>query len=772
MSNAFCLRRTIAVKNTDRREFLKLMGMTTLATALDANIAKALGIPANHRTGTIKDVEHVVILMQENISFDKYFGSMRGVRGFSDPRAVNINLPMASGSGTTSVPVFLQPAGAANIAAGYSVPPDFGNLGGPSDGVPVLPPFRINPAEVSPGLKSLGLTYLPGTDHGWPSQHGAWNQGHYDAWPASKGPITMGYVNRDDVPYHYALADAFTVGDSYHCSILGPTNPNRMYMWTGSIGNVNYLGAGGVDGQGSGPVTANGFGKNNAAYVFHTFPEVLQSAGVSWKIYQDLAGTTFFPDVGDGTGNAFAGNFGDNTMLYFNQYATAATASPLFQNACTGTNITGITPAATAPEQAWQAWAEHLFDQFRSDVNSGKLPQVSWIVAPAGYTEHPDWPSNYGAWYISQIFDILVSNPEVFSKTVFLINYDENDGAFDHIVPPTPPQTSANGASTVSIENELVTTTQPNGPIGLGVRVPFLAISPWSKGGFVNSQLFDHTSVIRFLEKRFGVHEANISPWRRAVVGDLTSMFNFSNPNTARVQLPDTDAFLPPQNELAGGNVTTFVPTINGVTIGVPKQEHGIRPARALPYELNVHGTVDTVHNTLRLEFINTGEATVVFQVRSVDPAAQVRNYTVEPHKKLHDTWNIVSTYDVSVYGPNGFVRYFKGSVGPKAAALDIQSNYRNDDGGAITWRIRNFGEHKASVVVLDAYTGRNVVELLRPDEELKDDWSCSKLFGWYDLVVTVVEDPSFSYRLAGHVETGRDSFSDPAMGGIVTLKA
>ena len=760
------------MKNTDRREFLKLMGMTSLATVLDANIAKALGIPANHRTGTIRDVEHIVILMQENNSFDKYFGAMRGVRGFSDPRAVNINLPLASGSGASPVPVFLQPAGAANIAAGYAVPPNFGNLGGPSDGVPVLPPFRVNPADVSPGLKSLGLTYLPGTDHGWQSGHEAWNQGQYDAWPASKGPVTMAYLNRDDIPYHYALADAFTVGDGYHCSIFGPTNPNRCYLWTGCIGNVNYLGAGGTDGQGSGPVTGNGLGKNNAPWVWHTFPEVLQAAGVKWKIYQDLAGTTFAPDLGDGTGNSFAGNFTDNSMLYFNQYSTAAQNSPLFQNACTGTNITSLTPAAGAPEQAWQAWAEHLFDQFRSDVNSGKLPQVSWIVAPAGFTEHPDWPSNYGAWYISQILDILVSNPEVFSKTVFLINYDENDGGFDHIVPPTPPQTSANGASTVSIENELVTTTEPNGPIGLGVRVPFLAISPWSKGGFVNSQLFDHTSVIRFIEKRFGVHEANISPWRRAVVGDLTSVFNFANPNEASVHLPNTDGFLPPQNELAGGNVNTFVPTLNGVTIGVPKQEKGVRPARALPYELNVHGTVDTVRNTLRLEFINTGEATVVFQVRSTDPAAEVRNYTVEPHKRLADTWNIVATYDVSVYGPNGFVRYFKGSVGPKAALIGIHSSYRTDEGGSISWRIRNLGEHKASVVVLDAYTGDHVVELLRPDEEIKNDWSCSRVFGWYDVVVTVVEDPTFSYRLAGHVETGRDSFSDPALGGIVGLKA
>ncbi|HEY2464173.1 MAG TPA: phospholipase C, phosphocholine-specific [Steroidobacteraceae bacterium] len=760
------------MKNTDRREFLKLMGMTTLATALDANIAKAMGIPANHRTGTIRDVEHIVILMQENNSFDKYFGSMRGVRGFSDPRAVNINLPLASGTGTTPVPVFLQPAGAQNISLGYAVPPNFGNLGGPADGVSVLPPFRVNPADVSPGLKSLGLTYLPGTDHSWPTQHEAWNQGHHDAWPASKGPITMGYLNREDIPYHYALADAFTVGDGYHCSILGPTNPNRMYMWTGCIGNLSDLGPGGTDGQGSGPVTGNGFGKNNAAYVWPTYPEALQTAGVSWKIYQDLVGTTFFPDVGDGTGNSFAGNFGDNSILYFNQYATSATNSPLFQNACTGTDISSIAPVTGAPEAQWQAWAEHLFDQFRSDVNGGKLPQVSWIVAPAGYTEHPDWPSNYGAWYISQIFDILVSNPEVFSKTVFLINYDENDGAFDHIVPPTPPQTSANGASTVSIENELVTTTQPNGPIGLGIRVPLIAISPWSKGGFVNSQLFDHTSLIRFIEKRFGVHESNISPWRRAVVGDLTTMFNFANPNEIRANLPSTDGFLPPPNELAGGNVTTFVPTINGVMIGVPQQERGIKPARALPYELNVHGTVDTVHSTLRLDFINTGDATVVFQVRSVDPTAQVRNYTVEPHKRLNDTWAIVSTYDVSVYGPNGFVRFFKGSIGAKAALLDVHSSYRTEEGGSLAWRIRNFGEHKASVVVLDAYTGNNVVRLLHPDEELKDDWTCAKIFGWYDLVVTVVEDPTFSYRLAGHVETGRDSFSDPAMGGIINLKA
>ena len=478
------------MSTTDRRKFLQLMGATAMST-LSANIAKALDIPANNRTRTINDVEHIVVLMQENRPFDHHFGTLRGVRGYNDPRAVNIQLPLQNGTGTTLTSVFLQPAGAANMSAGFAVPPNSDDLGGPAGGASVIPPFRVNPERVSPGLKSLGLTYLPGTDHGWGATHAAWNQGQYDNWANQNGPMVMSYFTREDIPYHYALADAFTVGDAYHCSIMGPTNPNRMYLWSGSIGNVNYLGSGGTDGLGAGPVTYNGLSVNNAYFVFETLPEVLDKAGVSWKIYQDLAGTTFSPDFGDGTGNSFAGNFTDNSVLYFNQYATAPTNSPLFQNGCTGTEIINIVPAVGAPASDWLAWAEHLFDDFRKDVAGGKLPQVSWIVAPAGYTEHSDWPINYGAWYISQIFDILVSNPDVFSKTALIINYDEADGSFDHIVPPTPPETAAQGDSTVNIENEIVTTSTPNGPIGLGTRVPLIVISPWSKGGYVNSQVCD-----------------------------------------------------------------------------------------------------------------------------------------------------------------------------------------------------------------------------------------------------------------------------------------
>src|SRR5262249_35432917 len=599
--------------------------------------------------------------------------------------------------------------------------------------------------------------------------------GQYDKWASHQGPMAMSYMTRDDIPYHVALAEAFTVGDAYYCSVMGPTNPNRMYLWTGCIGNLSNLGPGGTDGHGAGPVTYNGLSIHNAYWTFGTFPEVLQAAGVTWKVYQDLAGQTFAPDFGDGTGNSFAGNFTDNSLLYFNQYANSAPGTPLSDNGCTGTRIINATPPAGAPVADWLAWAEHLFDQFRSDVAGGTLPQVSWVVAPAGYTEHSDWPINYGAWYISQILDILVSSPDVFSKTVLLINYDEADGSFDHIVPPTPPQNApADGDSTVSIENEIVTPNGepaqfPAGPIGLATRVPFIAVSPWSKGGFVNSQVFDHSSVIRFIEKRFGVMEPNISPCRRAVVGDLTSVFNFADPNNASATLPDTSGFLPPPSELAGGNTTTFEPTLDSAIVGVPVQEKGVRPARALPYELDARASVDASNSRVMVTFSNTGSATVVFHVRSGNAADPVRNYTVEPGKTLTGTWNVAGAYQISVYGPNGFVRLFNGSVVSVAAALDVRVKYGKGGGRAsMECTIENAGD-TAEVSVVDAYTRSVSIRKLSRHATIVEKLSLDRFFGWYDLMITVAGDPTFQYRLAGHVETGSDSFSDPALGDLVS---
>jgi phospholipase C len=267
------------------------------------------------------------------------------------------------------------------------------------------------------------------------------------------------------------------------------------------------------------------------------------------------------------------------------------------------------------------------------------------------------------------------------------------------------------------------------------------------------------------------VHERNISPWRRAVAGDLTSIFNFRNPNESRVHLPSTDAFLPPVDELAGGDVNTFIPTQNQLTLGIPKQERGVRPARALPYELNVHGKLNAAARTFELEFSNTGRAGAVFQVRSANPADNVRMYTVEPGKKLTGTWSVGAQYDLSVYGPNGFLRHFKGTVAAHSAVLDVRSEYGRDDHGSIKLRIVNAGTSKATVAVTDAYTGDNDLRLLWPGQTFEDDnRRLDRFYNWYDLVVRVIEDRTFECRLAGHLETGEDSFSDPALGGL-TLK-
>jgi phospholipase C len=698
------------MSNIDRRKFLQVLGSGAFAAALPDSIGKALAVPANNRTGTIADVEHIVILTQENQSFDHYFGTLRGVRGFSDPRVARL---------PNGRPVWFQPN-----------KPDIFGLG-----IDEVPPFRVN-------LPSLGLTHLPGTPHDWNSSHAAWNQGNYDHWVPAKSPISMAYLKRNDIPYHYALADAFTVCDAYHCSVMGPTDPNRYHMWTGWAGN---------DGKGGGPVISNA----EVGYDWKTYPERLQAAGVSWKVYQDIGTGLTAEGFWGWTDDPYIGNFGDNSLLYFHQYQNALPGNPLADRAKTGTHI---------------AAGGTLFDVFRADVRNGKLPQVSWIASPETYSEHANWPSNFGAWYISQFLDILASNPEVWAKTILFINWDENDGGFDHIVPPTPPQTKANGLSTVAITNEIYAGDSSNvsGPYGLGTRVPLLAISPWSKGGWVNSQVFDHTSLIRFIERRFGPEhpgliEPNITKWRRAVSGDLTSIFDFETPNDHKVTLPSTVGYVPPD----ALRHDDFPVSPSNVVLGLPTQEPGVRPARALPYELDVYGTEDFPYN-FRLQFANTGRAAAVFQVRSGDAADLPRSYTVGPGARLADTWKVNATYDLSVNGPNGFLRSFKGSVaaGTARSSLDVRASYDTEDEGGIALRVTNSGEHTAEVTILDAYTGETFKKSLAPRQDLKREWSLDTFHGWYDLIVRVNGDAAFEYRLAGHVETGEDSMTDPALGG------
>jgi phospholipase C len=695
---------------SNRRNFLRLAATAGAvgANAVPGLIQKALAIPAHRDTGTIKDVKHIVILMQENRSFDHYFGSMKGVRGFGDPR------PAALPNGKS---VWHQP-----------------NNGGE------LLPFH-------PDAPNLGLQFLDGTPHDWTTTHAAWNGGRYDQWIAAKGTNTMAYFTRNDIPFHYALADAFTVCDAYHCALLGPTDPNRYHMWTGWVGN---------DGSGGGPIVDNA----EAGYGWSTYPERLQAAGISWKIYQDVGNGLTAAGFWGWTDNPYIGNYGDNSLLYFHQYQNSQPGSPLYEGALRGTNV------LADPTQTF-------FDILKADVAKGTLPQVSWIVAPEAFSEHPNWAPNFGAWYTSQVLDILTSNEELWSQTALFITYDENDGFFDHVVPPTPAQTPAQGQSTVATTNDFFAgnATYLAGPFGMGQRVPMIVVSPWTKGGWVCSEVFDHTSLIRFIEQRFGpghgLRESNITPWRRAVAGDLTSAFNFASPNEAVPALPSTTGYVP-KDALRHDSYVPIPPSVQAM----PQQERGLKWSRALPYDLAANGRIDSTHRTYQLDFVNRGDAGAVFRVSVAGSADAPRTYTVESGKRLHDTWSTVPAngrYDFTVTGPGAFHREFAGdavaATGRNAVAPEARVEHGGFGDDCVRLVLSNDGATAVKLTVTaNAYSRSPARHYhLAPGQAIEDRWSVDETYGWYDLSVTCDASAAFLRRAAGRVENGRARVSDPA---------
>jgi phospholipase C len=675
---------------------------------LSDSIARALAIPANRATRSIRDVEHIVVLTQENRSFDQYFGVMRGVRGFGEPH------PATLPSGR---PVWYQ-----------------------SDGSTVVPPFRPDPTSL--GLENLALMFIVDLDHGWDKTHQMFDGGNWDQWIPAKTATCMTHLERSDLPFHFALADAFTVCDGYYCSVLGPTDPNRYYMWTGWDGN---------DGQGGGPVIAN----DELGYSWQTYPERLQAAGISWKIYQDIGNGLDAAGVWGFTSDHYIGNFGDNSLLYFLNYQNAAPGTPLYERARTGTNVKAIGP----PEKRDPA---RLFDILAADVASGQLPSVSWIAAPEAYTEHPVWPPGYGAFYIAGVLDALTSNPEVWSKTALLINWDENDGFFDHLVAPYPNVGALAGQSTVPLDNELFggnagTPGGSNGVVGqygLGVRVPLLVVSPWSKGGWVCSEVFDHTSVIRLIEARFGVDEPNITPWRRAVCGDLTSAFDFESSSDRVPPLPPVDAYKPDQTLQDPQSVTPTPPAVGSV----PNQEPGVRRSRRLGYRFDVAFDADPDALTLSVE--NHGRLGVHLQARSLSIPDAPYSYTIGARDELTTSLPNPGTYDLSLHGPNGFFRHFAGSP-ETVVRVEVHTDHR---AGRLRLRLTVGGRHqrRAVVKVADAYG---------PDRQISVHGSAHVTIdtrrsgGWYDIALSTPSDATFGYQLAGRLESRARLTSDPQLG-------
>jgi phospholipase C len=553
-----------------RRRFITLAGATAGALAVpELIVEKALSVEA--AGGSLKDIKHIVILMQENRSFDHYFGTMENVRGFGDTSPYS---SYAEGPSTDPATVFDQ----TTIPTGTSKP--LLTVGGDA----YLNPFELesNPPTVA-GQTTNDIT------HDWGPQHLAWNDGHMDQWvvqhlqndgtaryqidngplgvpePAQSstpiGILTMGYYRESDhLDYYRALARAFTVCDGYFCSVLGPTDPNRLMWMSGSIGAHS--------GDKGGQVLTTYVQNREQLFGtldWPTLPELLTEFGIGWKVYQDPTSNALF-----------------NVLDYFKSFANPSTPTQV-QNAALG--LAPVYPA-----------------EFAADVQAGTLPAVSWILPPAPCCEHPATPPAYGEYLVSEILQILVSKPDVWAQTVFLVVYDENGGFFDHVAPPTPgPSVTslADVPSGTEYDGEYLTTTNPTnaaggppsdwanilGPVGLGFRTPALVISPFSVGGYVCHDTFDHISTMKLIEKVFMKPDSimsalHVSQWRYETVGDMTSALPaLASSNTTVPSLPQTSMAYPDVAEqslldsLAGTVDEAQAYPVPSSNAGVPAQD-------------------------------------------------------------------------------------------------------------------------------------------------------------------------------------------------------
>lgn len=844
-----------------RRDFLKkamlLSGVAGVGAVLPDSVQRAMAIDPK-KGSTYLDAEHIVILMQENRSFDHCFGTLQGVRGFNDPRAITLpdkNL------------VWMQTN---NAGETYT-------------------PFRFD-------IRNTNATWIGSTPHSRSSQVDAHNLGKYDQWLQAKrvrdkkfadSPLTLGYYNREDIPIYYAMADAFTVGDHNFCSAMTSTNPNRLFLWTGTIREQQN--------SRSEALIRNLSDNSWGILHFDTFPERLEENGISWKFYQNDI------DCGGGfTGDerAWLANFGCNPLEWFANYnvqfsqryiqtlhrqiATlpdeikeleqklkstpagdasfakmqtalvkkkevldkagkevidfsrenydklSAKEKSLYQRAFTINagdpyyhEVTTLSYKENGEKRELLVPKGDVLYQFRKDVETGQLPTVSWLSAAQNFSDHPSAPW-YGSLYLSEILNILTQNPEVWKKTIFIVTFDENDGYFDHMPPyvapdPLDPSTGkcSPGIDTdveyIRLESELNAGIPKReargGPVGLGFRVPLLIASPWSRGGQVLSEICDHTSVLQFLEgfikQKFNkdVKATNISDWRRAITGDLTTAFKpYNGEKPEQISFLKKDPFIREiYNAKFKKDPSDFKPLsreqvdqINkdplSPTAMKPHQEPGIRTLCPLHYQLyadvTLSGDKKNVELTLKAKNEIFGKQSkgspfnVYFPGKYAGRAGTFestgsRSYAVVAGGDLSDAWPVQSfengIYHVRVYGPNGFFRECAGKADDPEIAIvcdyERPAKLIKKLTGNLTLNITCLYPGKSYTVEIkdNAYKNKPVKKVITNEAAVV--LNLGKSFGWYDFTVRVEGYDHFERRYAGHVETGKASYTDPFMG-------
>jgi len=776
-----------------RREFLEkssllLAGLGT-SSVLHPSILKALAIDPAAQS-TFYDAEHVVILMQENRSFDHAFGALKGVRGFLDKRA------FVKQDGHS---VFFQKNDDGKYAS----------------------PARLD-------LRNTKSTWMSSLPHSWADQQKALNKGKYDQWLQAKAsgnkdykniPLTLGYYNREDLPFYYQLADAFTIFDQYFCSSLTGTTPNRLFLWSGTLRE-----------QQNGKVKANVVNENidydkAKQAKWKSFPEILEQQNVSWRIYQNEIS---LPKGMSGEQEAWLSNFTDNPIEWFSKFNVkfskgyyqnipniiAYLKQEIEKNPNQKERLESMLAEVQEDQVKYhpdnysklskeernlheKAFTTNVNDpdywkleigkdengerlvvpegdvlfQFRKDVEEKKLPLVSWLVAPEHFSDHPGSPW-YGAWYISEVLNILTKDPETWKKTIFIINYDENDGYFDHVLPFAPPVNPSqpvdmNGKEGVEYVDQsqeymsnptLKNYEKIEGTVGLGYRVPMIIASPWTKGGFVNSEVSDHTSVLQFLEnfimKKYkkNVHVDNISDWRRAVCGDLTSAFNSSSVKAPQMNYLDQKEYAKTINAAKNKPVPDLKwyseNELNGNLLEI--QERGLKPSNPLPYHFHVNLEGEQIKMTNLKE---NGVPLLIYDRTQFNSTHYHFSYALYSKQELSHAVHS-GAYDYEIFGPNGFFRKFKGNNNAETEMILTNIISKNQ----VELTIRNPKKENISISLEDLYTkNKKTISVQKTEEKIIID--LDKYKGWYDLKLMLNDR---LWHFAGRIETGKVSVSDP----------
>lgn len=846
----------------NRREFLKqaslLVGGSGLWEMLPASLKKAMSINPEKGT-TFYDAEHIVFLMQENRSFDHALGHLQGVRGYNDPRA--IDLPDKN-------KVWLQTNERGETYA----------------------PFHLD-------MHGTKATWMGSLHHNWWDMVDARNKGKHDKWLFAKKsphkqfeemPLTMGYYNRADIPFYYAFADAFTVADQHFCSCLTGTTANRSYFWSGRI----------RDPKPGAPARVRNSDIGYSKEVdWITFPERLEKNNISWKVYQnELSIKTKL----EGEASSLLSNFTNNNLEWFKQYHVRfskghyeylvhkekelkkviqklkATQLEQPDDPKIAEELNEITKEweyFRAEKKKWspenfqkldpvlqsihqKAFTDNrddphyhqieevtftdpdgndktlyvpkgdIFHQFRKDVRSGNLPTVSWLVAPQRFSDHPSsaW---YGAWYVSEALNILTEDPEVWKKTIFILNYDENDGYFDHVPPYAAPnpqdittgKTSPGIDSTeefVTMEEELAKPGMDpenarENSTGLGYRVPLIIASPWSRGGWVNSEICDITSTLMFLEtflnKKYNlnIREENINSWRRAICGDLTSAFRPYNGE--KIEFPDVldrDTFMKTIRSARDKDIPQGYHAMTPAEINVlnqdpknspwmPQQEPGIRNSNALFYELL---TEENLQPEKRFFTLTMKAGNTVFGNKSLGAAFNVFapgrfrqknddgekemlpvkfwSFATEAGDQVEYTWDLEdfehAIYHLQIHSANGFFREYRGDQYNKVAVHAISVLDKSNRKNHLKLEISNQNEKGKIECTVEDPTYQKSTQTIQVNagESVSIKIPVSEYYNWYDVEVRIKGDENYLRKFSGRIEDGLPSKTDPHMGGIL----